>query len=940
MITDDERTKLNGIATGAQVNKIESIKVNGTEVKPDSNKEVNITVDASGAAENAVSTHNTSSTAHSDIRTLVSNAQTTADNAQTKANKIEELIVKNGVIDGSPKGVYANLSALQTAYPSGSSGVYLTSDNGHWYWWNGSAWSDGGVYQANSNIDLLKNKVELVFGEELPKDVEYSNDKVGYVRWSDSIFETYEYFRTTDPIELKKDETIYVNGFKKTNSFNNVAIISVCDKDGTTYSKKVRGVVGKTENYSYTATDNCYVAICMMKNENLKIFTSTLKPVFQSINRLDDDSDYLFNDVLKINKGYVTDFTVKSGYVRINNVYDAWQGYNTTSPIKVVSGDVVSVKLKNSSDSAISGVSIISLTNENETYYVSKVSGIKDQNNYELQIENDGYIVVSFQGQGLSNAPQIYKEGCKGLYEAKKSGFSNTYTISGVESNITLESKNKCYIKATFCLKENCNCSSDETEIASILGNSLKVISSTTNGQITGVESMDSSNTQRKYPIVNLESGFKISSDSWIPTELEKQIVGEILFGFRYNGTITTGDSAIISFDGSTFNMKLNGNDYINIDCTQMTYCYELYDALVNEKENGKAIDVVNNYPKLLSLDNVLKFSNVQLFEQYTDSFSTYFFWFRNAICDKNWFLEIYRNETKLLVLIDGKVLSNNLVAFDEEIILKKSSFVEFSNIEINNGSLGNAEIVNGKFISEYSPYVVLTTNHAIASSREYDTTNSLKNAILNGTEKMTMSGNTYQPISVAFLRKFIEKAKRQGYSIISLNQYADWITGKIEKLPKKCLVLIFDDQEIEVFADVDIRKVFEQNGAVGNMAIELGQKDSLFNNNFLLLNARLCGYGVVSHMDGTLKTNSQITNRKNEIDTINKGNYFIDTSINVYTGTATNPSSREVQEYTGFKIDIQVGTQYERFVNPHRIGRNWSNQDGHDLNINDILKY
>ena len=75
VITDDERTKLSGIDSGAQVNKIESIKVNGTEVKPNSNKEVNITVDASGAAEKAVSAHNTSSTAHSDIRTLVANAQ-------------------------------------------------------------------------------------------------------------------------------------------------------------------------------------------------------------------------------------------------------------------------------------------------------------------------------------------------------------------------------------------------------------------------------------------------------------------------------------------------------------------------------------------------------------------------------------------------------------------------------------------------------------------------------------------------------------------------------------------------------------------------------------------------------------------------------------------------------------------------------------------------
>ena len=41
-MTDAEKTKLSGIATGAQVNTIESISVNGTPVQPDANKNVNI----------------------------------------------------------------------------------------------------------------------------------------------------------------------------------------------------------------------------------------------------------------------------------------------------------------------------------------------------------------------------------------------------------------------------------------------------------------------------------------------------------------------------------------------------------------------------------------------------------------------------------------------------------------------------------------------------------------------------------------------------------------------------------------------------------------------------------------------------------------------------------------------------------------------------------
>ena len=90
-----------------------------------------------------------------------------ATQSEEVTNEIEDLIV-NGVIDGSPRGVYANLSALQTAYPSGANGVYVCSDNGHWYYWNGSAWTDGGVYLTNEfpakfEVDVLNNFTDQSF---------------------------------------------------------------------------------------------------------------------------------------------------------------------------------------------------------------------------------------------------------------------------------------------------------------------------------------------------------------------------------------------------------------------------------------------------------------------------------------------------------------------------------------------------------------------------------------------------------------------------------------------------------------------------------------------------------------------------------------------------------------------------------------------------------
>ena len=64
------------------------------------------------------------------------------------------------VASGSPKGVYATLSALQSAYPSGNTNIYVVSADGNWYYWNGTTWTSGGLYQAEKLADnsvLLKN---------------------------------------------------------------------------------------------------------------------------------------------------------------------------------------------------------------------------------------------------------------------------------------------------------------------------------------------------------------------------------------------------------------------------------------------------------------------------------------------------------------------------------------------------------------------------------------------------------------------------------------------------------------------------------------------------------------------------------------------------------------------------------------------------------------
>ena len=77
-----------------------------------------------------------------------------------KADKAE----LQAVASGSPKGSYATLAALQTAKPSGDTGIYVVAADGKWYYWSGSAWTAGGVYQATAIGDGTVTYDKTAFG--------------------------------------------------------------------------------------------------------------------------------------------------------------------------------------------------------------------------------------------------------------------------------------------------------------------------------------------------------------------------------------------------------------------------------------------------------------------------------------------------------------------------------------------------------------------------------------------------------------------------------------------------------------------------------------------------------------------------------------------------------------------------------------------------------
>ena len=80
----------------------------------------------------------------------------------------QELATKaevDALASGAPAGVYATVEALTAAVTTdaGKAKIYLVSADGKWYYWNGSAWTGGGVYQAAGIADESITLKKLAF---------------------------------------------------------------------------------------------------------------------------------------------------------------------------------------------------------------------------------------------------------------------------------------------------------------------------------------------------------------------------------------------------------------------------------------------------------------------------------------------------------------------------------------------------------------------------------------------------------------------------------------------------------------------------------------------------------------------------------------------------------------------------------------------------------
>lgn len=217
-------------------------------------------------------------------------------------NSISEIDTKvDNATSGSPAGVYASVAALTAADPNHSK-IYLVTDDGKWYYYNGAAWTAGGTYQssgiADNSITILQlandlnSNFEMEYSDILTPDT--TND--GFINvsgnvQSDNSFSYDTYALTNGKIyNIQCYDNILLCGLVVKDSSNNIVYQTSSESySGTRYNNIIFKCndTNLTAYISYAKSKSLWqLAISNIREfENTRIVYKDNKPLlFKTIN--------------------------------------------------------------------------------------------------------------------------------------------------------------------------------------------------------------------------------------------------------------------------------------------------------------------------------------------------------------------------------------------------------------------------------------------------------------------------------------------------------------------------------------------------------------------------------------------------------------------------------------------------------------------------------
>jgi hypothetical protein len=200
--------------------------------------------------------------------------------ATQKADKTYVDTLTSSIASGSPKGTYATLALLQAAYPTGTTGIYIVTADGKWYYWNGSAWTAGGTYQSTGIADgsIAQSKLSFVpaLGKTSMNLFDKSTVSIGYIDYTTGTLVVNASFRASDYIPVLAN-TSYVKKTGQSFAYYNSskAYISGVVGGATLTTPSTAAYVRLTVDLAYVDTEQLELGTVSTSYES---FGSKLEP--------------------------------------------------------------------------------------------------------------------------------------------------------------------------------------------------------------------------------------------------------------------------------------------------------------------------------------------------------------------------------------------------------------------------------------------------------------------------------------------------------------------------------------------------------------------------------------------------------------------------------------------------------------------------------------
>lgn len=275
----------------------------------------------------------------------------------------------SSLASGSPAGVYATVAALTSADPDHSK-IYVVTANGNWYYYNGTTWVSGGVYQstgiAEKSIqtgyfsDLIREKTLIM--ENALERLQYTKQN-GYYSAST---QTIAYHENSQFIAYDVSVSAGQKLNLKTFLSNNTIYALILLNNDTVISRLFYGTedIFPTD-YNFIVPSNVNRIICNYKKNSTYPFELSIEAFINTIQIKNDvttlKNKFIIYDYIDITE----DINIEEGkfYNYSTHVYNTYSNGSHTDLIECVEGDKFKV-----TSSIIDSMCLAVFFDENETF--------------------------------------------------------------------------------------------------------------------------------------------------------------------------------------------------------------------------------------------------------------------------------------------------------------------------------------------------------------------------------------------------------------------------------------------------------------------------------------------------------------------------------------------------------------------------------------------